>query len=170
MAVHCGLSRRSVSQTPERFAAPDPSWPGAGALDDAALEGTLYRRSRGPAGPSVGWAAVEQALSGRGVTLRLLWEEWRERHPDGTSYLTWCRRFRAWCPRRDVPMRQNGSPGEKLFVDYADMTAPVLINGTECAAQMFVASMRVRGRLYAEAALSRKIDDWCASHGDCPTP
>ena len=29
---------------------------------------------------------VEKALSGRGVTLMLLWEEWRETHPDGMSY------------------------------------------------------------------------------------
>ena len=77
-----------------------------------------------PAGPAVDWAVVEQALSGRGVTLLLLWEEWREAHPDGMSYPTWCRRFRAWRPRRDVTMRQNRRPGERLFVDYAGMTVP----------------------------------------------
>ena len=167
IAVHCGLSRRSVAQTLERFAASGLSWPAAGALDDAALEGALYRRPRHPAEPEVDWAAVEQALSGRGVTLLLLWEEWREGHPDGMSYPTWCRRFRAWRPRRDVTMRQNRRPGEKLFVDYAGMTVPVLIDGKEHQAQVFVASMGVSGRLYAEATLSQKIDDWCASHVRC---
>ena len=28
------------------------------------------------------------------MTLKLLWEEWRATHPDGMSYVTWCRRFR----------------------------------------------------------------------------
>ena len=31
----------------------------------------------------VDWAKVEKDLSGRGVTLMLLWQEWRETHPDG---------------------------------------------------------------------------------------
>ena len=167
IAVHCGLSRRSVAQTLERFAASGLSWPEAGALDDAALEEALYRRSHAAQCPEVDWAAVEQALSGRGVTLRLLWEEWRETHPDGMSYPTWCRRFRQWRPRRDVTMRQNRHPGERLFVDYAGMTAPVVIDGKAHQAQVFVASMGVSGRLYAEATLSQKIDDWCASHVRC---
>ena len=167
IATHCGLSRRSVAQTLERFAASGLSWPEAGTLDDAALEGALYRRSHAAQWPEVDWAAVEQALSGRGVTLMLLWEEWRETHPDGMSYPTWCRRFREWRPRRDVTMRQNRRPGEKLFVDYAGMTVPVLIDGKEHQAQVFVASMGVSGRLYAEATLSQKTDDWCASHVRC---
>ncbi len=167
IATHCGLSRRSVSQTLERFAESGLSWPEARDLDDPALEGALYRRSRAPEWPEVDWAAVEKALSGRGVTLMLLWEEWRETHPDGMSYPTWCRHFREWRPRREATMRQNRRPGERLFVDYAGMTAPLLVDGVEHEAQVFVASMGVSGRLYAEATLSQKIDDWCASHVRC---
>ncbi len=101
------------------------------------------------------------------MTLMLLWEEWRETHPDGMSYPTWCRRFREWRPRRDVTMRQNRRPGERLFVDYAGMTAPLLVEGVEHEAQVFVGSMGVSGRLYAEATLTQKIEDWCASHVRC---
>ena len=64
-------------------------------MDDEALEGALYRRSHASEWPDVDWPSVEKALSDRGVTLMLLWEEWRETHPDGMSYVTWCRRFRA---------------------------------------------------------------------------
>ena len=90
-----------------------------------------------------------------------------ERKADGMSYPTWCRRFREWRPRRDVTMRQNRSPGERLFVDYAGMTVPLLVDGKEYDAQVFVASMGVSGRLYVEATLSQKIEDWCASHVRC---
>jgi len=167
IAVHCGLSRRSVSQTLERFAGAGLSWPEAGTMDDEALEGALYRRSHASEWPDVDWAKVEKDLSQRGMTLMLLWEEWRETHPDGMSYPTWCRRFREWRPRRDATMRQNRRPGERLFVDYAGMTVPLLVDGKEHEAQVFVASMGVSGRLYAEATLSQKIDDWCASHVRC---
>ena len=45
--------------------------------------------------------------------------------------MTWCRRFRDWRPRRNVTMRQNRRPGERLFVDYAGMTVPLLVDGKE---------------------------------------
>ena len=87
--------------------------------------------------------------------------------PDGMSYPTWCRRFREWRPCRDATMRQNRRPGERLFVDYAGMTIPIMLDGVEHKAQVFVASVGVSGRLYVEATLTQKIDDWCASHVRC---
>ena len=131
IATHCGLARRSVAQTLERFAASGLSWLEARDLDEEVLEAALYRISRASDWPEVDWAKVEKVLSGRGMTLMLLWEEWRETHPDRMSYPTWCRRFREWRPRRDVTMRQNRRPGERLFVDYAGMTAPLLVEGVE---------------------------------------
>ena len=167
IAIHCGLARRSVALVLERFAASGLSWPEARDLDDEALEAALYPVPREAPAEDVDWARVEKDLSRRGMTLKLLWEEWRETHPDGMSYVTWCRRFRHWRPRRDVTMRQNRRPGERLFVDYAGMTVPILIDRAAREAQVFVASMGVSGRLYAEATLSQKIDDWCASHVRC---
>ena len=168
IAIQCGLARRSVGQTLKRFAASGLNWPEAADMDDAALEEALYPvRQTLPAGEDVDWNTVEKDLSGRGMTLKLLWEEWRETHPDGMSYVTWCRRFRDWRPRRDVTMRQNRRPGERLFVDYAGMTIPLMLNGVEHKAQLFVASMGVSGRAYAEATLSQKVDDWCSSNIRC---
>ncbi len=168
IATHCGLARRSVGQTLERFAASGLSWPEAADMDDEVLEAALYPvRQVRPADEDVDWATVESDLSDRGVTLKLLWEEWRETHPDGMSYVTWTRRFRDWRPCVDVTMRQNRRPGERLFVDYAGTTIPLFLDGVEHAAQVFVASMGVSGRVYAEATLSQKIDDWCNSHVRC---
>ena len=47
------------------------------------------------------------------------------------------------------------------------MTIPLFLDGVEHAAQVFVAAMGVSGRVYAEATLSQKIDDWCSSHVRC---
>ena len=168
IAAHCDIARRSVSLILERFDAAGLSWPEARKLTEEGLEAALYPAAPdAPAQEDVDWAKVEKDLSGRGMTLKLLWEEWRETHPDGMSYVTWCRRFRNWRPRRDATMRQNRRPGERLFVDYAGMTMPVLVDGKEHEAQVFVASMGVSGRLFAEATLTQMIDDWCASHVRC---
>ena len=111
-------------------------------MDDEVLEAALYPvRQLRPADEDVAWADVEKDLSGRGVTLKLLWEEWRETHPNGMSYVTWTHRFRDWRPCVDVTMRQNRRPGERLFVDYAGMTITLFLDGVEHDAQVFVASM-----------------------------
>ena len=46
IATHCGLARRSVAQTLERFASSGLSWPEAADMDDAALEAALCPRGR----------------------------------------------------------------------------------------------------------------------------
>ena len=130
----------------ERFEGSGLSWFEARDMDDEALEAALYPAPREAPAEDVDWEKVEKDLSARrGVTLKLLWGEWRETHPDGMSYVTWCRRFREWRPRRGVTMRQNRRPGERLFVDYAGMTVPILLDGIEHEAQVFVASMGVSG-------------------------
>ena len=73
IAIHCGLARRSVAQTLKRFAASGLSWPEARDMDDEALDAALYRSARTSDGAEVDWAKVEKDLSGRGVTLMLLW-------------------------------------------------------------------------------------------------
>ena len=88
IAIHCGLARRSVAQTLEQFAASGLIWLEARDLDEEVLEAALYRISRASDWPEVDWAKVEKDLAGRGMTLMLLWEEWRETHPDGMSYPT----------------------------------------------------------------------------------
>ena len=54
-----------------------------------------------------------------------------------------------------------------MFVDYAGITMPILIDGVEPQARVFVASMGVSGRIYAEATPIQKIEDSCASHVRC---
>ncbi len=64
-------------------------------------------------------------------------------------------------------MRQHHKAGEKLFVDYAGPTVPVINPDTgEIAhnAQIFVAVMGASNYTYAEATLSQKSEDWLGSH------
>ena len=125
IATHCGMARRSVASVLERFAASGLIWPEAGDMAEEVLEAALSPApTQAAPQQQVDWAKVETDLTEQGVTLKLLWEEWRETHPGSMSYPTRCRRFREWRPRRDATMRQNRRPGERLFVDYAGMTIP----------------------------------------------
>ena len=69
------------------------------------------------------------------------------------QYSWFCERYRAWQGRLDVVMRQDHRAGEKLFVDYAGQTVPVVdrLTGEVREAQIFVAVLGVTNYTYAEA-------------------
>jgi len=75
------------------------------------------------------------------VTLFLLWQEYREAHPDGYQYSWFCEHYRAWQGKLDVVMGQDHRAGEKLFVDYAGQTVPIMDRATGATreAQILVA-------------------------------
>ena len=123
------LARSTVGECLRRFHESGLSWPLPAELDDADLERRLFPppvRSPGPSRPLPDWAAVHQELKRKGVTLALLWQEYKLTHPDGCQYRRFCAQYRAWAGTRDVVMRQTHRFGEKLFVDYAGQTAEVI--------------------------------------------
>jgi len=70
------------------------------------------------------WATVHQELTRKGVTLALLWQEYKAERPDGYQYSSFCDHYRVWAGRLSVSLRQRHVPGEKLFGDYAGPTGP----------------------------------------------
>jgi len=100
------------------------------------------------------------------VTLSLLWEEYRAVHPDGYGYSQFCARYRNWKGGLGVTMRQSHVAGDKMFVDYAGMTAEVIDpeTGEVHTAQIFVATLGASSYTYAEATWSQKLPNWIGSH------
>jgi transposase len=102
-------------------------WPLPDELDDVALEALLFPKGPAPepTRPLPDWKHVHRELKGMGVTLMLLWLEYREGHPEGYSYSQFCLHYRAFQRRIDVPMRQEHRAGEKLFVDFPGQRLPI---------------------------------------------
>ncbi|EGH16918.1 putative transposase subunit, partial [Pseudomonas savastanoi pv. glycinea str. race 4] len=153
-----------------RFNACGLSWPTS--LSDAELERLLF-----PPAPTVpsdqrpmpDWARVHAELRRPGVTLALLWQEYRLAHPQGFQYSWFCEHYRLWAAKVDVVMRQEHRAGEKLFVDYAGQTAPIIDRSTGeiRQAQIFVAVLGASSYTFAEATWSQKLPDWLDSHVRC---
>src|SRR5216683_2799218 len=74
------------------------------------------------------WGEIHRELKRKHVTLQVLWDEYIERHPDGYRYSRFCELYRGWASRISVTMRQTHAGGDKLFVDYAGDTVPVIID------------------------------------------
>ena len=169
IAKACGIGRPTVGEYLRRAAEAGLAWPLPANLDEATLERQLFPSPPSLAAQTRGvpdWSRVHQALKRKGVTLFLLWQEYRETHPEGYQYSWFCDHYRAWQGKLDVVMRQDHRAGEKLFVDYAGQTMPVVDRGTGeiREAQIFVAVLGASNYTYAEATWTQGLPDWIGSH------
>ena len=105
-------------------------------------------------------------LRRKGVTLELLWQEYRAVHPDGYGYSRFCDLYREFSGSLDIVMRQTHKPGDKLFVDFAGATMPVIdaATGEVHHAAVFVAAMGASSMTYAEALSSQELRHWLSAH------
>ena len=169
IASSCGIARPTVSEYLRRAESAGLTWRLPASLDDTRLERLLFPPPPHLPAPVRGipdWARAHQELKQKGVTLFLLWQEYRAAHPDGYQYSWFCERYRAWRGKLDVVMRQDHRAGEKLFVDYAGQTVGVTerATGEIREAQIFVAVLGASNYSYAEATWSQALPDWIGSH------
>jgi transposase len=165
----CGLGLGTVSTYLQRAAAGGLTWPLPDDLDDAALEARLFTRPTVPATPDralPNWATLHQELKKPGVTLTLLWQEYRAQHPQGYAYSQFCERYRQWARRLKPSMRQVHRAGEKLFVDFSGKR-PHLIDpttGEEIGVELFVGVLGASDLIYAEATRRQDLPAWVGAH------
>lgn len=166
----CGIGRGTVGDYLHRAKAAGLGWPLPDELSDTALEQQLFPSSAPRTAQSKfipDFHEVHKELQSRkSVTLNLLWQEYKEQHPDGYQYSWFCHSYRDWAARLDVVMRHEHRAGEKLFVDYAGQTVEVVDSetGEVSKAQIFVAVLGAGSYTYAEATASQGLEDWIGSH------
>ncbi|MES2355927.1 MAG: IS21 family transposase [Pseudomonadota bacterium] len=176
------LSLGAVSKYAKAAADAGLTWPLPAQLTDEALTRLILGA---PADAGVApkfvppdYAAIHQALKQKGVTLQLLWHEYRECHGEfAYRYSQFCTLYREWAARLKRSMRQTHRAGEKLFVDYCGQTMPIYdrLTGEIWPAQIFVAVLGASNYTYAEASRSQQLPDWLGAHarafefmGGCP--
>lgn len=96
----------------------------------------------------------------------LLWEEYQAETPQGYRYSHFCELYRRWARKLKLSMRQVHKAGEKLFVDYAGHTLPIINphTGEITNAQILVAVPGASNYTFAEATWSQGLPDWLGSH------
>jgi len=169
VARSCGVGRTTVQECVRRAREAGLSWPLPERLSDRKLESLLYPTcpSPGDEPPVPNWAEVHREVKRKGVTLWLLWEEYKEEHPNGFQYSWFCEKYAEWAAPLEVTMRQQHKAGEKLFVDYAGQTVPVVVDrrtGEVREAQIFVATCGASSYTFCEATWTQKLPDWIESH------
>jgi transposase len=166
----CDIGKSTVNDYLNRAKAAGLSWPLPDDLSDTALEQRLFPSAVVNVCTSrfiPDFHEIHKELQSRKhVTLNLLWQEYKEQHPEGYQYSWFCHSYRDWTTHLDVVMRHEHRAGEKLFVDYAGQTVPIVDGNTGeiSNAQVFIAVMGASNYTYAEATSSQQTEDWIGSH------
>ena len=169
IAVALGLAQSTVGEYLRRFHASGLSWPLAPEVDEATLEARLFPGPAIPTGvarPLPDWATVHRELRRKGMTLQLLWLEYKRSAATGYQYTQFCQHYHAWAAHVDPVLRQQHRAGERVFVDYAGQTIDVVdaTTGELRAAHLFLGVLGASNYLYAEVTWTQTLPDWIASH------
>ena len=172
IARSCGIGLGTVHDYLERAAAAGIGWPLPAGCSEEELEAKLFGnqpvqskavRER----PQPDWKSIHAQLQQhRHLTLQLVWEEYRQVHPEGYRYSWFCECYQQWRQHLDVVLRQEHKAGEKMFVDWAGATLPVYdaTTGQAWPASLFVSVLGASSYTYAEATRDQQMEAWIQAH------
>lgn len=169
IARSCKTSASVVSRYVGRFKVSGLPWPLPESLDEETLEKRLFPGEPGQRAevePDWAWVHRERRRRDCHLTLELLWEEYRQEHPQGLSYSWFCEQYQHYLRQVDPVMRQVHRFGEKCFVDYAGDTLPIVnpTSGEVRRAQVFLGVLGASNYTYAEACWSQDSPSWLGAH------
>ncbi len=106
----------------------------------------------------------EKELKRTGVTLQLLWEEYRQTTANAYGYSQFCYHFHQWSKDTQVSMHMPQKAGDKMYVDYTGQKLTVTNphTGQEQEYEVFVAVLGASQLSYIEATPSQTKADWIA--------
>jgi transposase len=169
IAKSCFIARSTVAEYITRAKKAGLNWPLPENISDTEIYNLLFKISGNKVANKRQMPPMEyihNELKKRGVTLQLLWYEYKQNNPDGYQFSYFCELYQKWAKKLDISFRQRHRAGEKLFIDYAGQTIPIHDSktGKTTEAQVFIATLGAGNYTFAEASLSQSLPHWIKSH------
>lgn len=165
--VQTGIHRASLKRIIQDFRASKLSFSEVNELNDKDLEELFSNHDDGLSNEKLKtlydlFPGVDKELKKRGVTLQLLWEEYRTKHPNGVGRSRFNFHFSQWKARVIPTMRMEHKAGDKLYIDFAGEKLSVIDKDTGIAKQVevFVAILGASQLTYVEAMFSQQKEDF----------
>ena len=135
------------------------------SLDTKELGSIIYPPAEGGQKAEPDFGYIDREIKKKGVTLFLLWEEYKLSNPSGCMYTQFCTKYREYRKKNSVYMRKVYKAGERMMVDWAGLTIKYLDESkNEKAAYIFVAVLPASSFLYAQPFADMKTANWIAGH------
>jgi transposase len=171
IALSVGIARSTVAEYFYRSDAAGLSWPLPEGISDEELDRLLFPPVSSidePARALPNWSDIKRELSRKGVTLLLLWQEYKDANPEGYGYSRFASLYREWLDKTDCRMRQHHKAGEKEWVDFVGLTMPLTnaSTGEVRQVQIFASALGASQRIFAKAYESQTLENWLGANAD----
>lgn len=179
IARACNISPSTAHTYVERLKELDVPYSELAAMGDDELEDLLFpNEEKAPAKPLPHFDYLATELKKKGVTLQLLYEEYKNDNPDGYERSRFYSLYRGWAKTVDPVMRFNHKAGEKAFVDfsgdklhYQDPQTGAIIE-----VELFVAVLGASSCVFARAVPDQTVGHFTdcmvrtfEAYGGCPS-
>lgn len=166
IAETTGVSKTSVGEYIAEYKRSGLSYPDVLNLDDKDLAEIFEKRNKS-LNPmyedlSKEFPYYEKELARVGVTLYLLWEEYKEGNPDGFSYSRFCHHYRMWESKLKAGMHIEHKAGDLTYADFTGKKMHYVNRdtGEVIPAEIFISILGSSQLIYVEAVRSQKLEDW----------
>jgi transposase len=147
------------------------NWEVISSLSEEVLEERLFKtielRSatvKDPCQPN--WEDVHLELRKPGVTIELLWQEYRQDNPEGLGRSQFGEYYRRYKKKISVVMRQSYPGGKWGFVDFSGKKIPIYDRHSDAIfwAELFVGALGASSYTFAKATASQQLPCWLQAH------
>ncbi|NLB37516.1 MAG: IS21 family transposase [Clostridiales bacterium] len=161
----CNCGKTTVSEVLERATKAQITYPLE--LSDKQLMSLLYppvENQGSPPEPDIEEIYCE--MKKKNVTLMLLWEEYKEKHPDGIMYTQFCERYRKFKKENQLTIHKEHKAGQEVETDWAGDTMSYVNpeTGEIMTAYIFVAVLPASSYPFAHAYEDMKTPNWIDAH------
>ena len=165
-ATALGVSKTTVGEYIAEFKRTGLSYPQITRMSDTEVI-ELFEKSNKSSNPmyeefSKDFEYISKELKRTGVTLYLLWEEYRRGQDEGFSYSRFCHHYRMWEGRQDPDMHMEHKAGDITYMDFTGKKMHIVDpdTGEIEEVESFVSILGASQLTYVEFVRTRRLEDW----------
>jgi transposase len=169
IAMQTGVARNTLKKYLAAFTASGLSFEEINSLSDKDLEDLFVKPEDKPINDKLQalfslFPAIDKELKKKGITRRMLWEQYRAQHPDGLGLSQFKMYYSQWRQQVNPTMHMEHKAGDKLYIDFAGDKLHITNaqSGQQEPVEVFVTILGASQLTYVEALMSQKIEDLVA--------
>lgn len=171
IAEQTGVARNTLKKYIKEFTESGLNFSEVNELSDKDLEDLFVKpKEQSPVNDKLKtlfdlFPMVDKEMKRKGMTRKILWKDYKEKHPDGVGRSQFNRYYASWKAQVNPTMRMEHKAGDKLYVDFAGDKLSIINKqtGEIEEVEVFVAILGASQLTYVEAVMTQQKEDFIAA-------
>jgi transposase len=177
IARACNISTSTASVYVEKLKQLGSTYQEICDMEEDVLFALLFPKTEKTSRPLLDFDYLSKELKKKGVTLQLLYEEYKRDNPDGYERTQFYHLYHEWVKKGDPVMRFTHKAGEKMFVDFSGDKPHYQdpASGKTVEAELFVSVLGASSYIFARAVADQTKESFVDCnvraleyYGGCP--